>query len=403
MANDPADKDSINETGEAQPGGARLSGGRDVSIGGDVVGRDRVTQTSTSTTYINEGGPAARYAIIGIVIVALVAIGLFAFIASRNTPISSATATPALTSTQTLVTATPDPTLTALAARPTTTDTPTPTVTATATPSPSPTEASATPTPTPGVTPTATATAEPTISPTEMEPTPSASNLPLYDDFNDDCLDAARWSVQTNPAGFATPAPVSASTDNGCLQTDDRYFVKEENGVLAVETSLEGEQSFGLAASPPGCFSEAEVTLALNEVNVFEGRRSAYLSVGVDITQRTRPARVEVRLLGGNLNGPRRYNLFVRLITAAGPSDYGLRDYTPGRPVTVAFRVINEQLVVSANGQPFTVLSEDGQAVPVAFTIRGNPCALTLGYRAEDQIALTGAFDDVRLQPAAGP
>lgn len=245
--------------------------------------------------------------------------------------------------------------------------------------------------------------------PTSTQATPSASTLPLYDDFNDDCLDAARWSVQTNPADFATPAPAFASTANNCLQTDDRYFVKEEGGVLAVATSLEGEQSFGLAAAnaerstAPGCFSEAEVTLVLNEVNVFEGRRSAYLSVGVDITQRTRPARVEVRLLGGNLNGPRRYNLLVRLITAAGPSDYGLRDYTPGRPVTVAFRVINEQLVVSANGQPFTVLSEDGQLVPVAFTIRGNPCALTLGYRAEDQIALSGAFDEVRLQPAAGP
>jgi hypothetical protein len=401
MSNDPTDRDSTNGPDEAQPGGASLSGGRDVSVGGDVVGRDKVTQTSTSTTYIHEGGPAARYAIIGIVVVALAAIGLFAFLAWRGAPSPSATATLTLTSTQTSVTATPDLTATALAAP--ATATPTPTVTATATPSATPTEAPATFTPTPGVTPTETATAAPTATPTATEPTPPASNVPLYDDFNDDCLDAARWSVQTNPAGFATPAPASAATANGCLQTDDQFFVKEEDGVLAVKTSLEGEQSFGLAASPPGCFSEAEVTLVLNEVNVFEGRRSAYLSVGVDITQRTRSARVEVRVLGGNLSGPRRYNLFVRLITAAGPSDYGLRDYTPGRPVTVAFRVINEQLVISANGQPFTVLSEDGQPVPVAFTIRGNPCAFTLGYRAEDQIALTGAFDEVRLQPAPGP
>ncbi|MCS6910151.1 MAG: hypothetical protein NZM11_06225 [Anaerolineales bacterium] len=411
MANDLADRDSTNELDEARPGSASLSGGRDVSVGGDVVGRDKVTQTSTSTTYISEGGPAARYAIIGIVIVALAAIGLFAFLAWRNAPPPSVTATPALTATHTPVTSTPDLTATALAAPATAavlaTATPTPTATATAaaatTLPATPTEALVTFTPTSGITPTATATAEPTATPTSTETTSPPSNLPLYDDFNDDCLDANRWTVQTNPGDFATPAPASASTDNGCLQTDDQFFVEENDGVLSVATSLEGEQSFGLAASPPICFSEAEVTLVLNEVNVFEGRRSAYLSVGVDIAQRTRQARVEVRLLGSNQSGPRRYHLFVRLITAAGPSDYGLRDYIPGRPVTVAFRVINEHLVISANGQPFIVLNEDGQPVPVAFTIRGNPCALTLGYRAEDQIALTGTFDDVRLQPVPGP
>jgi len=386
-------------------GGASLTSGGDASVGGDVVGRDKVTHTESSTTYISEGGPAARYAIIGIVVVALAAIGSFAILALRDaaTPdaanVLRSTATPAMTETRLVETATPTPpTPTPTEAPATLTPTPTPTeAPATLTPTPTPTEAPATPAPTP------TPTALPTATPTSTEAPPSASTLPLYDDFEDGCLDAARWSVQTNPADFATPIPVAVLSSADCLQTSDQYFVNEENGVLAVATSLEGEQTFGLAASPPACFSEAEVTLTLNEVNVFEGRRSAYLNVGVDIVQRTRPARVEVRLLGGNLNGPRRYNIFLRLITATGPSDYGLRDYTPGRPITVAFRVVKQQLVVFAGGLPFTVMSEDGQLVPIAFTIRGNPCVLTLGYRAEDQIALNGAFDEVRLQPAAGP
>ncbi len=377
-------------------GGASLTSGGDASVGGDVVGRDKITHTESSTTYISEGGPAARYAIIGIVVVALAAIGLFAFLALRGAAppdianVLPPTATSTITETRVAETAT-------LTLTPTPTEAP-----ATLTPTPTSTEAPTTPTPTP--TPTeAPTTPTPTPTPTGTEAPPSASTLPLYDDFEDGCPDAARWSVQTNPADFATPIPVVVLSSADCLQTSDQYFVNEENGVLAVATSLEGEQSFGLAASPPDCFSEAEVTLTLNEVNVFEGRRSAYLNVGVDIAQRTRPARVEVRLLGGNLNGLRRYNIFLRLITAAGPSDYGLRDYTPGRPITVAFRVVKQQLVVSAGGQPFTAMSEDGQLVPIAFTIRGNPCALTLGYRAEDQIALSGAFDEVRLQPAAGP
>lgn len=376
-----------------EPSGANVSSGGDTSVGGDVVGRDKVTHTSTSTTYVSEGGPAARYAIVGVVVVALVAIALFAFLVARGLTPPVPSATPSLTPPPT--TPLPLPTATASA-------TATATPTATLTPTPTPTEAPATSTPTSVVTPTETSTVAPTATPTSTEATPSASTLPLYDDFEDGCLDAARWSVQTNPGDFSTPEPASAfSNGSDCLQTNDQYFVNEENGALSVATSLEGEQSFGLAASATGCFSEAEVTLALNEINVFEGRRAAYLSVGVDVAQRTRPARVEVRLQGGNLNGPRRYTLFVRLITAAGPSDYGQRDYTPGRPMVVAFRVINQQLIVSANGQPFTALSDDGQPVPIAFSLRDNPCTLALGYRAEDQIAVAGRFDEVRLQPVA--
>jgi len=101
----------------------KQSGGVNADVGGDlnaqnIVGRDSIQNTTTQTTTNIEGGPVARYSVIGIVIVAVIAIASIAIIVlvlSRGIlspkPTSEAAPTPTIASSFTSAppTATPPP------------------------------------------------------------------------------------------------------------------------------------------------------------------------------------------------------------------------------------------------------------------------------------------------------
>ncbi len=152
------------------------SGGVDVEsssvdVKGDVSGRDSIK----SSSIVNEGGPIARYAVIGLVVVAIVAIVAIAYDNSVSQPLSDSpnnAAKPQMLETV-IATATPyeDAVPSSIPATQTTTPTQ-PIAAVSVSPSPSPTD-TATPTFTP--TPTSIATSTRTMTPT---PSPTATSTP---------------------------------------------------------------------------------------------------------------------------------------------------------------------------------------------------------------------------------
>jgi len=56
-----------------QSGGINIEG-QTTNIGRDAIGRDAITNKTSIISLISEGGPAARYAIIGVIIIAALAI-----------------------------------------------------------------------------------------------------------------------------------------------------------------------------------------------------------------------------------------------------------------------------------------------------------------------------------------
>ena len=178
MANDE-DKGKIN----AEAGG-------DFTVGGDIVSGGKVTTTTTTTTtHISEGGPVARYAVIGMAVIAVVAV--IGILIAVLRPWQSATPTLA-----------PTPAFTIVSTPPTTG--PTSASVATNTTVPTPVEATA------------------TSSPTPVPPTPTPL---LY--FRSGCVVAESW--------IAFPR---ASNLGGCLSLSDFGFNAQDN-VL----SIDGRQS----------------------------------------------------------------------------------------------------------------------------------------------------------------
>lgn len=386
------------EQTEPEPtSGANLTGD-EVSVGGDVVGRDKVTQnttsttSTTSTTYVSEGGPVARYAVFSLVFIAALAIITIALFASR-TPGAGATPTPS-----------PSPVVTLTAPIPPPTATSTPTSVAPTETSPAPPPATATQTPEPPtatLTPTETATATPTLAP-GVSPTPTSA-LPVYDAFDDNCLNADRWTLSAPPAGAEAATPTPIPNQNGCLQADRQFFTEGRDGRLSVFLSLEDEGTYQLAQTPPGCFREAEVTLALNQVEVFADRHLAYLSLGASLQRVSGEATLEVRVRGSNVNGPLLYDVAPRLLVASGYQDFPTLSYAAGQPITIALRVrdvgdvnvggtasLNKRFTVYVNGQPLSP----------SFSVIADPCNLTIGYHADAPTLLDGYFEEVRLLAA---
>ncbi len=380
---------------------AGLTAGNDATVGGDVVGGDKVvshnTTTSTSHTVVNEGGPVARYAVLGVVAIAALAILVIAVLFARTPPAPPTATLPAPSATPPATAIVAAATATATAPSPSAT--PTPTATATL---PAPTETrTATPEP-PSPTPTPPTPTETPTLPAGVTPTPTSA-VAIYDAFDDACLDAARWALLTTPVGEGTPAPTPLPIVGGCLAADDLFFTEGRNGRLNVFLSLENEGTRQLGQTPSGCFAEAEVVLGLDEVSVFAGKQhQAYLSVGVTVPRKDRLASLEVRVRGSNLNGPLLFDIFSRYLEPGGYLDSDGLAYAPGQTLTVAFRVrevgeapqsgtaANQKLTIFINGQPLRP----------SYSVVGEPCDLTIGYHVETETTFDGYFEEVRIAPA---
>lgn len=385
--------------------GANLSGD-EVNVGGDVAGRDKIvsttTSTSTHTTTTNvEGGPVARYAVVGIIVIALAAILAIALSIPRPPVV---TATPTLTASSTpepSLTPAPVPSATPAAPTATATETAAP-PTATPTPPP-PTETATLPPPTE----TATATLPPGVTAT---PT---SAVPVYDAFDDRCVNADRWAQQAMTSGAAlrapaadeaTPEATATATPQPprCLPVEEQFFTEGADGRLTVFVGVEAGGTESLIQAPPGCFREAEVVLALAEAEILSGGREVYLAVGASLRRRTGDAVLEVRVRAYNYTGRTEIDLRPRLIVPDGTLDLNPIPYTLGRPVTVALRTRDigaAPVEGAASTNKILTMYVDGQPLSPSFSIIADPCSLTLGYHAEAQTALFGYFDEVRLNP----
>jgi len=377
------------ENDEPPNNGVDLNTSGDLRVGGDVVGRDKVTTTTTTTT-ITEGGPTARYAVIGIVVIAALAIIITA-IALRG-PISPASPTPTPSATPT-----PSPT-TPVPASPTSSspDTPSPTDTPTFTYTPEPT-ATQTNSPTPA--PSATATDN--FSTPTLTPLPTSA-LAVFDDFGDKCLDANKWNLGGVSTAPDAPMPTPLPAPDGCLQTQEQFITEGDDGHLSVFVSLEGDQTHSLAEQTPACFREAEVTLALDDVQVTGAEPgTAYLSLGLGLQRVSGDGTLEIRLEGGTTSGRLDAQVTSRLITAAGYQNFGPLGYAFHQRVTVAVRVteVGQGAGHQVTSKKIAVYVE-GVPLGPPLSILTDPCGLSLGYHADAPTTLDGFFDDVRLEPS---
>ncbi|MBL8055754.1 MAG: hypothetical protein JNK29_03605 [Anaerolineales bacterium] len=382
--------------------GAQLTGD-DITVGGDVAGRDKIVNTTTTTTTTNiEGGPAARYAIVGIVLIALAAILVIAWLAARP-PVLPATPSATLTAT-----APPAPSATPAVVASATLEP------ASATPTASPPPATDTPTPpAPSVTPTpsATATEPPTFTASPTPPavlTPGAA-VPVYDAFDDRCVNAARWALQTvssatalrNAADSATPEASATPTPEppACLPVEDQFFTEGRDGRLTVFVGVEAAGSHGLVQAPAGCFREAEVVLAIDQADLLAPEREIFLSMGAALQRRTGPAVLEVRVRASNFSGRVETDIRPRLTVPDGTLDLSSTPYTLGQPVTVALRArdIGEAPAGGTAANKILTIYVNGQPLAPSFSIIADPCDLSIGYQAELQTSLLGFFDEVRL------
>lgn len=387
-----------------QSGGADVESGGDTTIGGDVVGRDKITTTHTThvgadsvardkitTTTVHEGGPTARYAVIGLAVVAALAIVVMGLIVFGGNPPPTPSPTAGVTATFPAVVVVPTSTPTVEPSR-----TPEPTLP----PSPTATGPPLTATPTPSPLPP---TATDTPNPLEI-PTPTSA-LPVYDGFDDRCLDAERWDLKVEPVGPETPAPTAIPSQGNCLQAQRQFFTEGANRRLSVFVSLEGDVTHSLAQKSNACYDEVEVVTALNEVQNFDEPRvhSSYLSLGLALTRQSgMDGFLEVRLEGSNASGRLSAQITSRWTIATGYINLGTMPYTFRQPVTVAFRVADVgrdggEAGAAAENKRLTVYVDDKQIGPSFSMI--SACGLTIGYHADAPTLLDGYFDEVRLLP----
>ncbi len=343
-------------------GGASVEGGRDVNVGGDAVGGDKVSTTFNSTTTLNAGA-TSNYVLFGLIGIAALAIVVLSIIALRGgNPPGSTLAAPALTFT---------PTLTGTHSPPSDTPSPTATATATATttPAPPPTD-----TPPPGVTPTAT------------------SAVPALDFFSDNCLPKNQWILRAEQYGYATPIP----TRGNCLDPRRQFFA-EDDGKLSVfidqdaTRTTEQEHVFQLIPSAV-CYKQVEVVAALDNVQILTDASRAYLSIGIELQRVAGDGYLEVRIEGTNTGGSFFTQTIARLTLSdgSGYQNFTWMRYNLGEVVTIAFRVKGNKLTAYVGNDP----------IAGPFPILSEPCVVGLGYHADPQTLLDGYFEEIRGLPA---
>jgi hypothetical protein len=392
-----------------QSGGLNIEG--KASIQGNAVGRDSISQTTNTTTNIAEGGPVARYAVIGVIVIAVLAIVIIALLATQERPVvpvathtATATLPPTLAPSATATLTPLPPTLTEPPiARPTPLSTETrlpPTPTAPS-PSPSPTQEVTLPPPTDTAPPLPTepATATPTLpatitqeAPLNLTPTPwPTSALPLYDDFASTCLKKEKWMLD-----WVWQSPLPTPGAPVCLDTFPQFMAADGGLGVFLDSTVELTKSVthALTSAQMGYYKQVEVTFALTNVGVFSDTRTAYLSAGVSV-QLARPADadLEVRLQGSNASGKFVYQItsLLSLKDGSGNIGGGRLPYTPEQPVVVAFRVKGNKLTAYVDNQP----------IAGPFSILSEPSAVNIGYHADTLTTLDGAFAEVRILQVA--
>lgn len=389
---EPTDKSPEQEPPASQSGGVNIDGR--TKVDGNIAGRDSVsnvtttsttTNTNTSTTNVNEGGPVTRYAVLGVIGIAALAIIVIALVAiGGRPPAPTATPTPSATATFT-PTVTPSPSPVPPTDTATATLTPRP-PTDTSTPTASPTQ---TDTPTATASPTATATASATavLSPTPT-PTPwPTSFLPLYDDFAGTCLRAERWMLDWQ-TGNPTPTPGAPI----CLVTRPEYMAADDGlGVFLGQDDtapLTKGETHTLTTAGFGYYRQIEVRVTLNKAEVLTDTHTAYLSVSAPAI-RANEADMEIHVQGGQVNGKPVYQIisFLILRDGSGLQQGQTLPYTLGQTVVIDFRVKGNKLTAYVDDQP----------ILGPYSILTEPSSVTLGYHVDQQTALDGAFDEVRI------
>jgi hypothetical protein len=405
-----------------QSGGLNIEG--KTNIQGDAVGRDSITQTTNTTnnTNIAEGGPVARYAVVGVIIIAALAIVIVALLAAQGrAPLPTATPSATLTPLPTLA---PSATATLTPLPPTATESPTtrPTLSPTETPlpptdtpspspwpSPSPTpevvllpkETQPTPTEPPTATPTPPATLT-QAAPLNLTPTPlPTSALPLYDDFAGTCLRKEKWMLD-----WVWQSPLPTPGAPVCLLTRPQFMDADDGLIVFLDSTVELTKSVThvLTSAQLGYYKQVEVAFVLNNVGVFSDTRTTYLSAGVSV-QLARPADadLEIRLQGSNASGKFVYQItpVLNLKDGSGNIIGSILPYSAGQPIVAAFRVKGNKLTAYVDNQP----------VAGPYSILSEPSAVNIGYHADTQTTLDGAFAEVRIlqlaasqiRPPSGP
>jgi hypothetical protein len=234
-----------------------------------------------------------------------------------------------------------------------------------------------------------------------LRPTPTpTSALPLYDDFNDNCLSADKWRLITAPAGLETPTSTPVPEVNDCLQTQRQFITEGNNGRLNIFLTLEGDQTHGLIQTSSACFNEAEIWLALNDVQVFDSEvRTSYLTVGLSLTRASgNDGFLEIRLEGSNASGRLASQVASRWTIPTGYLNLAARPYTFRQPIHVAFRVTEVGGIAPASANQSLSVYVNGEQLGPAFSMV-SACGLVIGYHADAPTLLDAHFDEVRLTP----
>jgi hypothetical protein len=380
-----------------QSGQVSVESEGDVTVGGNVVGRDSITNTThnttttttTTITNITEAGPVARrvmYAAFGIAMLAILVLGVNVLRSNASTP----TPLP------------PTPTLSAPSPSLPPTETPgatpqdMPTATSTTTLKPSSTLQPPTDMPAP----TSFSTYTPTpLPPVILSPTPTpASAVPVYDDFNNNCLDADKWTLSAALAGPETPTPTPVPSSGNCLNARRQFFAEDIgrlNVFLDQGAAGEGEVEYQLTPIRAGCYKQVEVVLALDDMQPLPDAEvvNTFLSVGVDVvlargSGNDVPARLEVQLGRDNVNGPLLTRITSLLTVPEGNEKYEAT-YSLGQVATISFRLVGGKLRAYI----------DDQLVAGGFAVAEDPCSLTIGFHADPHTLVDGYFEEVRLAP----
>jgi hypothetical protein len=324
------------------PANLNAEAGGDLNVGGSIIGGDQIQNTTINTT-VQDGSTITRYAVIGLVIVAVLAIAGMAYALGVRPP-ESATATPAVT--QTLfalapATATPTPTLTAIA-----------TLAATASSTPSPTA-------------TATNTATPTATPV----------------FAADCLPAGSsgWTYYPPNPRFE---PVA-----GCWKLDD--FLPRADGlsIQRVTVANSGEQQRGLYLRL-GSQVDLAFTVRVDQFRAPAGGASTFTpNLAFGVTE-----------AGSRFTYNGIYLYYYALETGTFSTRLQVIRENGGVAYSSALDLAQEQRVRFSLSDNTLRLYVDDLEQPVAtFTLRATPRAFYLGYRLGSNAELNATLSNFTL------
>lgn len=325
------DKPPVNLTAES---------GGDLSVGGSIIGRDQIQNTTINTT-VRDGGPVARYAVIGLVIVAVLAIVGLTYALGGRTP-ESATPTPAAT--QTLVALAPA--------------TPTPTLTATAT-----------------LVAMAASTVPPTATDTNTA-TPTATPV-----FAADCLPAGSsgWTYYPPSPRFE---PVA-----GCWKLDD--FLPQADGlsIQRVTVADSGEQQRGLYLRL-GSQVDVAFTVRVDQFRAPAGGASAFTpNLAFGVTE-----------AGSRFTYNGVYLYYYALEAGAFSTRLQVIRENGGVAYSSALDITQEQSVrFSLSGNTLRLYVDDLEQPVATLTLRATPRAFYLGYRLGSNAELNATLSNFTL------